>query len=170
MSCSHHTLECLTTLRESWDFEAKLAAGRDGRGQLPESFWETYSAMANTEGGVIVLGLRELSDHSLEVAGLLDPERVEEELWAALNNRQKVSVNLLTRDSVQTLTIGGRKVLRIDVPRASRQQRPVYVNGDVLGGTYLRFNASDHHADPEWVRRTVADAEVDEIEWSRNGE
>jgi hypothetical protein len=26
----------LEALREGWDFEAKLAAGRDGRGHLPE--------------------------------------------------------------------------------------------------------------------------------------
>ena len=43
-------------LREGWAFEAKLAQGRDGRGEVPASFWETYSAFANTDGGVIVLG------------------------------------------------------------------------------------------------------------------
>ena len=44
------------TLREGWDFEAKLAAGRDGRGALPDSLWESYCAMANTDGGLILLG------------------------------------------------------------------------------------------------------------------
>ena len=39
--------EELITLRE--DFEAKLADGREGRGALPDSLWETYSGMANTE-------------------------------------------------------------------------------------------------------------------------
>lgn len=35
---------------ETLEIEAKLAQGRDGRGKLPQSFWETYSAFANSQG------------------------------------------------------------------------------------------------------------------------
>lgn len=53
------TPDVLDTLREGWDFEAKLAGGRDGRGALLDSIWETYSAMANTEGGLVLLGAKD---------------------------------------------------------------------------------------------------------------
>jgi hypothetical protein len=36
---------------EGHDLEAKLVQGRDGRGALPQSFWETDSAFANTGRG-----------------------------------------------------------------------------------------------------------------------
>jgi hypothetical protein len=43
-----HTIADLELLRESVNLECKLAAGRDGKGALPEDFWPTYSAFANT--------------------------------------------------------------------------------------------------------------------------
>lgn len=44
---------------ESDDLEFKSA-----RGGFPGSFWETYSAFANSEGGLIVLGVAEKTKSS----------------------------------------------------------------------------------------------------------
>jgi hypothetical protein len=42
------TLDATDASREGWDFETKEADHRDGRSMLPEDFWPTYSAMANS--------------------------------------------------------------------------------------------------------------------------
>lgn len=153
------TLDELDALREGWDFEAKLAAGRDGRGALPASFWETYVAMANTSGGRIALGVREQPDGSLVAAGVLDPDRVERELWSLLNNPQKVSANLLVAASVRRESIDGATIIVIDVPRASRRVRPVHLGPDPFAGTYLRHHEADHRVvDRERVRRMIAES------------
>lgn len=38
----------LSALSESEQVEFKLAGGRDGKGALPQDFWASYCAMANS--------------------------------------------------------------------------------------------------------------------------
>ena len=151
------TLEDLSSLAESVDLECKAAQGRDGQGELPDDFWKSYCAMANCDGGVIWLGIQEKPRGQFRALGLADPEKVRKALWDNLNNRKQVSVNLLTEQQVQPTSIDGKTVLRIEVPRAARQVRPVHVGINPLGGTYLRRYEGDYLADDEAVRRMLAE-------------
>ncbi|RPH56082.1 hypothetical protein EHM82_04065 [bacterium] len=153
------TLEDLAALREGWDVELKKAGGQDGRGAVPASLWETYSALANTHGGIIVLGIEERAGGTLHVRGLGDPDRVERDLWNGLFDRRKVSVNLLERESVRRDEVDGKVVLVLQAPRAPRRQRPVFLNNNPLTGTYVRGHEGDRRCSPEEVRRMLADAD-----------
>ncbi len=145
-------------LREDVDLEAKRAGGRDGRGGLPQSVFASYSAFANTEGGVILLGVEEHEDGSLAVSGIERADQVVEDLWSQLNNPQKVSANLLGNASVRRHDAGsGRWVVEVEVPRASRKQRPVFVGGNPLVGTYKRLSTGDYRCTEEEVRRMFAE-------------
>ncbi len=53
------SLQDIELLSESAQIECKLAKGRDGKGEVPKDMWESYSAFANSDGGYIILGLRE---------------------------------------------------------------------------------------------------------------
>ena len=60
----------LTLLAESIDLECKAAQGRDGNGEVPGSIWETYSAMANTNGGEVYLGIEEYKSGAFRIVGI----------------------------------------------------------------------------------------------------
>ncbi len=108
-------LEFLEEYREGNRIEAKRA-----QGGLPQSLWETYSAFANTLGGVILLGVAEdKRDGSLYSVPLFDPEELVEEFWSMVREiRSVVSVNLLREEDVQILKHGRNEVVAIFVPRA----------------------------------------------------
>ncbi len=147
----------LNELREDVDTEAKLAVGRDGKGELPSSFWETYSAFANTDGGVVLLGVSE-DNGVFQAVGLEEPDRVVQDLWNLLNNPGKVSSNLLTKASLRRLPTGnGRWVIEISIPRASRRERPVFINGNPLTGTFKRLHSGDCRCREDEVRQMMAE-------------
>ena len=75
--------------RENNRIEAKKALGG-----LPKSIWETYSAFANTLGGVILLGVEEI-DKVFHPINLPDPQRLIDEFWQILNDKTKISKNIL---------------------------------------------------------------------------
>lgn len=156
MSLNPHTLEDLPSLVESVELECKLAQGQDGKGELPKDFWLTYSAFANTQGGVVLLGVRE-KDGQFSVAGLSNIEKVRTDLFNTLNNPAKVSVNLLTDREVVVRELEGKQVLEVKIPAASRKQKPVFLNGQPLGNTYRRLHEGDRRCSEEDVRRMFAE-------------
>ena len=126
----------LSDLAEAYDLECKAAQGRDGLGELPEDFWKSYSAMANADGGIILLGLQEKPRGHFQALGITDIERVRKALWDNLHNRKQISINLLAEADIQSVEIDGKTVLRVQVPRATRQSKPVHIGSNPLGGTF----------------------------------
>lgn len=136
---------------ESIDTEFKSA-----RGGLPGSFWETYSAMANTQGGTIILGVAEKAG-GLVWEGVPDAAQLRTVLWNQLNDRNKVSRNLLSDADIQTFADEDRHFVAVTVPRASRLQRPVYVGPNPMTGTFRRAEEGDYRCQDDEVRRMLAD-------------
>lgn len=140
--------------RENNRIEAKRALGG-----LPKSIWETYSAFANTHGGIILLGVEEWADKSLHTVDLPDPEKLIREFWEIVNNPEKTSVNILSYKDVFVQEVDGDHIVVINVPRAERTYKPVYVDGNPLC-TYRRNGEGDYRCTKEEFQAMVRDASV----------
>ena len=140
---------------ETTDWEFKSA-----RGGFPSSFWETYSAMANSEGGTVVLGASE-REGAVRLDGLDDARLgvLQKALWDGLNDRGRVSLNLLEPRHVEIATARDTKLLAIHVPRATRTQRPIHLEGNPFGHTWRRRHEGDYRCTDAEIRRMLADAD-----------
>lgn len=144
----------LEQYRENNRIEAKKALGG-----LPRSIWETYSAFANTLGGIILLGVEEYKDKSLHTVDLPDPEKLVKEFWDLVNNPNKASVNVLSGKDVAIQEVNGDHIIVITVPRADRTYKPVYVDGNPLN-TYRRNGEGDYKCTSEELHAMYRDASV----------
>ncbi len=140
---------------EGTDWEFKSA-----KGGLPGSFWETYSAMANSEGGTIVLGARQSGTATVVLDGLSAElaSKYQKGIWDCLHDRHKVSINLLSTGDVCVESFGEGQLLVVRVPRAHRRQRPVHLGPNPLGNTFRRQHEGDYRCSDDEVRRMLSDA------------
>ena len=150
------TIQDILALKEDYDIEFKKSLGKNGKGKLSHDFFETYSAMANSYGGTVFLGIEEI-DKGVKPSGIKESESIKKELFDILNNKQKISANILTDSDVKIHQFDGYYVLQVNIPRATRQQKPVYKGQNPLMGTYRRQYEGDYRCDEEYVRRMMAE-------------
>ena len=148
-------IESLMVNYESDDLEFKSAAGG-----FPGSFWDTYSAFANSDGGVIVLGVAE-KHNQFYLDGLTEEQllKYRKDFWNNANNKATISCNLLTEKDIEVGDYKGHKIMLFYIPRASREQRPVYRTTQPFNGTFKRNFEGDYRCSESEVRRMFADAD-----------
>lgn len=148
-------LYALVQKGESAEVEFKSA-----RGGFPGSFWETYSAFANTNGGTIILGVQK-KDGKFLFDGLSEETALKHKkiFWDNAHNRGKVSVCLPHEQDVEVKEIDGAYLLVCHIPRAEYNMRPVYLTTNPIGNTYRRNHEGDYQCTDAEVRRMFADAE-----------
>ena len=140
--------------RENNRLEAKKA-----QGGLPHSIWETYSAFANTHGGLILLGVIENEDKSFSSVPLADPEQLVEEFWSVLNRPGVVSANILENEDVCVVESGGNRIVVIENPRAGKKDRQVYIGTDPYSGSYQRSGEGDYRIPADQVLEMLEEQE-----------
>lgn len=145
-------LDQINRYRENRRIEAKLAAGG-----LPRSLWSTYSGFANGAGGIILLGVEELKNGELRVVGVPNPEEQVREFWEIIEDRAQVNLNILRERDVSIEKVEGKRIIVIEVPRAKRKERPVFLGTNPFEGSYRRRGSGDYHCSEDEVRKMLSD-------------
>ena len=133
---------------------------KSAKGGLPESLWETYSSFANSNGGVIILGMKEKNGRA--IPDNLTHDQIltyKKRLWDCVHNKDVVCMCLLNENDVEELEHQGSWLLFINVPRARFDQRPIYLTHNPFGHTFIRNHEGDYRCTDEEVRLMFADAE-----------
>jgi len=129
----------LNKYKETNRIEAKRATGG-----LPRSIWETYSAFANSDGGVILLGVAERKkDKTLYPVTLPDPWRLIAQFWEMINDPRIVNKNILKKSDITVEEVDGKEIVVINVPKAKPEDKPIYIGGNVKTGAYYRRDDGD---------------------------
>ena len=72
---------------------------KKAKSEMPKSIWQTYSAFANTIGGMILLGVDENMQEKdiqkrYQIIGVDEPRKIVTDVWNTLNS-DKVNENIL---------------------------------------------------------------------------
>ena len=121
---------------------------------VPESAYETVSAFSNTEGGWLVFGVRDRGG-SFEIVGVQEVDKVQNDFLSALRSGQKL--NRVVAAQEQLIKEDGKTLLVFHIPEARRQDKPVYLGGDIRK-SFIRRGAGDERCTPAEIERFLRDA------------
>jgi len=123
----------------------------------PRSSYETVSAFANTAGGWLVFGVR---DHggSFEIVGVIEVDKVQNEFLSTLRSGQKMSHTIDVSEEI--IEANGDTLLVFHVPESSRDDKPVYLDGDIRR-SFIRRGGLDARCTPAEIKQFLRDASDD---------
>lgn len=146
-------LDNLLSTQECSELEFKHA-----HGGFPGSFWETYSAFANTNGGLIIFGVTE--KHNTFRLDPIDDSLTDNLLktfWKQIKSKDCINLCLLSNDDIKIEKYGKDNIILFNIPRAPITDRPIYIGRDPLTGTFRRGHEGDYRCTPSEVHQVKAE-------------
>ena len=131
------------------DVEFKEAAR-----EVPKDAWSTVSAFSNTAGGSLVFGVR-YKNGVHEIVGVIEVDKVQNDFLSAIRGVQKLNRAISVTESF--IKEGNATLLVFHIPEARRQDKPVYLHGEIKQ-TFIRRGAGDEKCRPEEIECFLREA------------
>lgn len=141
--------------KNSWTEATWNVEFKSGNGGLPKSLWETYSAFANTSGGIIMVGV----GNDGKVEGITTAAQYRDEFSNILSNGTKCSCVMSGERDIAVVELDGKEVLAIRVNAATPSQKPIYLDGKQTK-CYIRVGEADRLCKSEELSRMLRDKHV----------
>lgn len=119
------------------DFEVKAA-----KAEIPKSSWDTVSAFANTAGGWLIFGVKEIGKR-FEIQGVTNPEKIEQNFLSILRSGQKF--NAVLNPQPAKYKIDGKVVIAFYIYASNK--KPIYFNNQ--SNTFIRRGSANQKATSE---------------------
>jgi len=142
--------------------ETELVEFKKARGGFPKtSTRKSLSAFGNTRGGVIVFGVEEKEDKTLEVVGKIGVAQLQEDMTSLSAD----AMSEVLRLDYHIITLSGKEILAVYVPECKNRTKPYYFKE--LGmprGAYVRDGNTDRQMTKDEMTSYVRNAQVDDFD------
>lgn len=122
--------------------------------EVSRSAYDTVSAFANTSGGWLIFGVRQVGG-GFEVVGVSEVDKVQNDFLSALRSGQMLSRPIAV--TAEILNAGDKAVLAFYIPEARRQDKPIFRHGDIRQ-SFVRRGGGDERCTSDEIARFLRDA------------
>lgn len=127
---------------------------------VPRDAFSTVSAFANTSGGYLVFGVKEMRG-SFSVTGVIEADRVQNDFLGQVRDLNKISVRLPVRPHLHSLPEG--TVLAFWIPEAERFAKPVFIDGNPRKA-FIRRGGRDDTCNGDELLRFIRDGAAERFD------
>lgn len=134
---------------------------KEFKAQFTEAIYKEVIAFANTDGGVVYVGI----DNNGNVVGLTEVDQEYSRITNGIRDAIMPDVTMFVRFSIQD-----NKVVRIEVSEGTNKPYYLKVKGLKPSGVYVRQGSSSVPASPEQIRQMIKESDGDTFEEMRSME
>lgn len=126
--------------------------------KLPKTFWETVSSFANTEGGLIVLGITEnKKEKTFSITGVDNADDILTQLFNDNNNPTCLNRPIIQNNDVKIDQYKGKDIIQIIINSEPYNSRPI----TAFGTAYVRTGDGDRKATNDQLKFFAVESQTE---------